>query len=132
MVVATNQSGIARGYFSVQMLDDIHQKMHCTLLNYNVRLDGVYYCPHLDQQCDCRKPKPGMLFDIAKDFNERVEDIIFIGDSLSDVDTALQAGCRPVLLESGKQLPPSISIHTTYKDIPRYINLASAVDNLLA
>src|ERR1700693_6255330 len=70
VVVATNQAGIARGAFNVMMLNAIHQKMHSAALSAGAEIDAVFFCPHaIDDSCDCRKPKPGMLHTIAKRFD---------------------------------------------------------------
>ncbi len=103
VVVATNQSGIARGYYTLATLDDIHNKMHGLLAELDVELHGVYYCPHHpDEGCDCRKPAPGMLEQIAKDFNTDLSQAVMLGDKLSDIQVAQAAGCPAVLVRTGR------------------------------
>jgi len=94
-VVITNQSGIARGYFTEEMLAMIHDKMRGDLAKYNAHLDAIYYCPHHpDDNCDCRKPQPKMVFQAASDLGVDLKQSYVIGDSDADVEMARRAGCR--------------------------------------
>lgn len=100
--VITNQSGLSRGYFSVDTLTGIHQKMHRLSKQKGGVIDRIYYCPHGPaDNCLCRKPKPGLLMDFARDSNVSLSDIYFIGDKLSDLQAAVSAGARPALVKTG-------------------------------
>ena len=95
VVVITNQSGVARGYFTEQMLARIHDKMRGDLAEYNARIDAIYYCPHHpDDNCDCRKPQPKMVFQAASDLGIDPKQSYVIGDSDADVEMARKAGCK--------------------------------------
>ncbi|MDH5424177.1 MAG: D-glycero-beta-D-manno-heptose 1,7-bisphosphate 7-phosphatase [Gammaproteobacteria bacterium] len=104
VAVATNQSGIARGLYDVETLHDMHKKMSSMLDAIGGRVDAVFYCPHLpSKHCSCRKPKPGMLLEIAKRFNyESLQGVYFVGDTYRDVEAARAAGATPVLVRTGK------------------------------
>jgi D-glycero-D-manno-heptose 1,7-bisphosphate phosphatase len=119
IVVATNQSGIARGLFDTSTLIAIHQTLQRAAAQAGGRIDGFFFCPHAaDSACDCRKPKPGMLLDIARRFNVRLSDVHMVGDALRDVEAAAAAGARPVLVLTGKgrktrdedRLPPGTEV----------------------
>jgi D-glycero-D-manno-heptose 1,7-bisphosphate phosphatase len=103
IVVATNQSGIARGLFDTSTLIAIHETLQRAAAQTGGRIDGFYFCPHAaDSACDCRKPKPGMLLDIARRFNVQLSGVYMVGDALRDVEAAAAAGARPVLVLTGK------------------------------
>jgi histidinol-phosphate phosphatase family protein len=95
VVVVTNQSGIARGYFTEETLAKIHKKMQEELAKYGAHVDAICYCPHHpDNNCDCRKPKPKMVFQVALDLDIELGQSYVIGDSEMDVELARQAGCK--------------------------------------
>ena len=104
VVVATNQSGVARGLFDIQTLNAIHQKMHSAAQQVGADIDAVFFCPHsADDNCDCRKPKPGMFHEIAKRFNISLRGgVATVGDSLRDLQAGYVAGCAPYLVLTGK------------------------------
>jgi len=103
VVVATNQSGIGRGLLDVATLNAIHDKMHKALAQTGGRIDAVFYCPHAqDAGCSCRKPKPGLLEDIARRFNVDLSGVPCIGDSLRDLQAAAQLKAQPILVLTGK------------------------------
>lgn len=109
-IVVTNQPVIARGETSVEELETIHNKMETLLGNEGAYLDAIYYCPHhphkgyegevpeLKIECDCRKPKPGMLLNAAKDFNIDLSQSWMVGDSENDVEAGRAAGCKTSLI----------------------------------
>jgi len=103
VVVATNQSGIGRGLFDMATLNAIHDTMHRAVHLAGGRIDAIFFCPHAgDSNCECRKPKPGMLLEIAKRMNVELEGVPMVGDSLRDLQAAVAAGARPVLVLTGK------------------------------
>ena len=104
VVVATNQSGVARGLFDIQTLNAIHQKMHNAAQQAGADIDAVFFCPHsADDNCDCRKPKPGMFHEIARRFNISLRGgVATVGDSLRDLQAGYVAGCAPYLVLTGK------------------------------
>lgn len=99
VVVATNQAGLGRGLFDMASLNSVHIKMNELLAKLGGRLDGVFFCPHTpEDQCECRKPLPGMLRDIGKRYSVDLEDVPSVGDSLKDLLASAAAGCEPHLL----------------------------------
>lgn len=120
VVVATNQSGIGRGLFDMAALNAIHDTMHRALHQAGGRIDAIFFCPHTDDaKCECRKPKPGMLLEIAKRLNVDLAGVPVVGDSLRDLQAAAAAGALPVLVLTGKGrktreaggLPPGTAIY---------------------
>ena len=102
-VVATNQSGIARGLFDMATLNAIHTEMHRAVAQAGGRIEAIFFCPHAaDSNCECRKPKPGLLREIASRFDVELKSVPMIGDSLRDVEAAAAAGAQPYLVLTGK------------------------------
>jgi len=130
-VVATNQSGIARGLFDLNTLTRIHEKMHRAVKDAGGQIDAVFFCPHgPDEGCDCRKPKPGLYLDIARRLRKDLKGVPAIGDSLRDLQAARAAGARPLLVKTGKG-PQTLGHPQLDADVPVFNDLASAVDALL-
>jgi D-glycero-D-manno-heptose 1,7-bisphosphate phosphatase len=103
VAIATNQSGISRGLFDMAMLNSINDKMHRALAQLGGRIDAMFYCPHAaDDNCTCRKPKTGMVDDIARRFSVDLSEVFAVGDSLRDLQAFHDAGCKPILVRSGK------------------------------
>ena len=103
VVVATNQSGVGRGLFDMDTLNQIHEKMHKALYTLGGRIDAIFYCPHAaDSDCDCRKPKPGMFRRISQVLNIDLAGVPAIGDSLRDLQAGDAVGCLPILVHTGK------------------------------
>jgi D-glycero-D-manno-heptose 1,7-bisphosphate phosphatase len=103
VVVASNQAGIGRGLFDMATLAAIHDKMHRAVAQASGRIEAVFYCPHSrDANCNCRKPKPGLLEDIARRFNTDLTGVPTIGDSLRDLQAAVQVHAQPILVMTGK------------------------------
>ena len=103
VVVATNQSGIGRGLFSMDMLNAINDRMVKTLAQAGGRIDAIFYCPHAQEaDCACRKPKPGLMLDIADRFGVDLAEVPVVGDSLRDLQAAKAAGAKPWLVLTGK------------------------------
>lgn len=131
VVVATNQSGIGRGLFDMGTLNAMHAKMHKALAQFGGHIDAVFICPHAaDDNCDCRKPKPGMMRQIAERFHAELEGVPMIGDSVRDLQAAAEVGGQPILVETGKgrktQEAGGLPAGTQ-----AFADLSSAVDALL-
>lgn len=104
IIIVTNQSGIGRGYFSKKTLEKINQKMKDELSTNGANIDAIYYCPHHpDENCDCRKPKTGMLETAITDFNINAEKSYFIGDRILDMEAGRRIGCKTVLVPEDKE-----------------------------
>lgn len=99
LVVVTNQSGIARGYFDEATLDAIHARLVRVLAEEGAAVDAIYACPHLDAGCDCRKPAPGMILRAADEHALVLDDSVLIGDAPRDVEAGRRAGVRSLLLD---------------------------------
>jgi len=103
VVVATNQSGIGRGLFDMHAFNGMNEKMHRLVNQAGGRIDAVVFCPHTkNEQCECRKPAPGMVLEIAERFNAKLEDLPMVGDSLRDLQAIHAAGGLPILVKTGK------------------------------
>lgn len=103
VVVATNQSGVARGLFDMPTLNAIHEKMHKACAQAGGRIDAVFFCPHAaDDDCDCRKPKSGMIEEIANRYSADLSGVLSVGDSLRDLEASARLGAQPVLVLTGK------------------------------
>lgn len=103
VIVVSNQQGVARGVISPQALDDIDQALHSNLASLGSFVAGIYYCPHLNEEnCGCRKPKPGLLLKAARELGFDVTRAILVGDSPRDMEAARAAGCLGALVMSGK------------------------------
>jgi len=128
VAVATNQSGIARGYFSVEALDAMHEKFNVQLKRVGGWIDMLEYCPHgPDDGCDCRKPRPGMLNKITEAFGVSPSDVISVGDSLRDFQAAQAVGMQFALVRTGKG-ESTLSTGRLPETVPVYSDLAEFVD----
>jgi histidinol-phosphate phosphatase family protein len=106
VVVITNQSGIARGYFTEETLARIHQKLKNELVKCGAHVDVIYYCPHHpDDGCDCRKPGTVLFHKAAKDLDIDFKTSYMVGDMQMDIDAGKALGCKTVLLTTGPQSP---------------------------
>lgn len=100
--VVSNQSGIARGFFGLEDLRRVHDRMAAGLRENGVVLDGIFYCPHHPaEQCACRKPSPRMVLDAAARYGVDLGKSYFVGDRASDIDTGRNAGCGTILVLTG-------------------------------
>ena len=105
VIIITNQSAINRNLLTKDKLDEIHNHLQEILKNDNTSFDAIYYCPHKpEENCDCRKPKPGLLLRAAKDHKIDLKNSFFIGDSITDIEAANAAGCNGILLENNSLL----------------------------
>ena len=101
-ILATNQSGVARGYFTERMVHRVHSRLQDEIGRYGARLDDAYFCPHLpDSGCPCRKPQPGMLYKGHQELGIDLENSYMVGDRYLDVRTGKAAGTRTILVMSG-------------------------------
>jgi D-glycero-D-manno-heptose 1,7-bisphosphate phosphatase len=120
LVVITNQSGLARGYFTEDDLARMHDSLIHELARWQVHLDAIYYCPHhidgtipaLTRVCTCRKPQPGMLWCAASDLTIDLKHSWFVGDILDDVEAGNRAGCHTVLVDVGTEKTPTSVLRT--------------------
>lgn len=133
VIIATNQSGLAKRLLSIEDFISINQKMLGHLAQYGGNIEAIFFCPcgPRDADCNCRKPKPGMLLDIGKRLRIDLTDVLYIGDKLADVQAAKAAHARPVLVRTGisKQLFTNDKVP---KDVQVYASLADFVDELLS
>lgn len=136
VVVVTNQSGVARGYYGEQEVASLHRHMAAELAQGGGQVAGWYYCPHhpsgqepYNRQCDCRKPLPGMLLQAARELEIDLSRSWMVGDKLVDVQAGQAAGCRAVLVRTGYGRQESAGLPA---DVPVCDDLAAAVDLILA
>ena len=109
VVVVTNQSGLARGYFPESLLETVHEKMHRLLAAHGATVDAVYYCPHhpeakearFRETCNCRKPKPGLVEQASEELGLDPKKSFVVGDRWSDIKTAANCGAKSVLVRTG-------------------------------
>lgn len=131
VAVATNQSGLARGYYSPDVLEAMHQRLRALVAEQGGDVGLILHCPHgPDEGCDCRKPKPGMLQRIGAHYGVPLDGVWFVGDARGDLEAALAASCQPVLVKTGK------GPRTLEKPLPAgtlvFDDLAAVADRLLA
>jgi len=132
VVVATNQSGLARGYFDLDTLSQIHEKMYRMLANHGGRIDAVFFCPHgPDDSCVCRKPQPGLLKEIASRLRVSLDGVPAVGDSMRDIEAARAVGAKPILVRTGKGERTLVK-GEGLDDVPVYEDLAAYVAALLS
>ncbi len=133
LAIASNQSGIARGLFDQHALDAMHAKMLGLVNGAGGHIGRVVICPHgPDDGCDCRKPRPGMLRQLARHFDTSLDGVPVIGDALRDLEAAEAVGARPILVRSGKGLRTEAALPERFAGIPVYDDLAAAADALIA
>ena len=131
VVVATNQSGIGRGFLDMDTLNAIHEKMHKALFAAGGRIEAIYFCPHTaEANCNCRKPKPGMFRRISETMNVALDGVPAIGDSLRDLQASAEIGCRPLLVRTGKG-EKTLATGGLPKGTLDFADLAAAVDHIL-
>jgi len=131
VVVATNQSGIGRGLFSAETLDAIHARMHEAVAAAGGEIKAIYVCPHRpEDDCACRKPRPGLLERISQDFGRTLDGVPFVGDKLADVEAAVAAGARPVFVRKPERAADEARARALGAEV--FPSLAAAVEALLA
>lgn len=133
IVVITNQSGIARGYFSEEEFHTLTEWMDWSLADRGVDLDGIYYCPHHSEHglgeykvdCDCRKPKPGMINDATKELGIDLSQSILVGDKISDIQAGINAGVKNnYLVRTGKEITEQgeTLADAVYEDLATFVS----------
>ncbi len=108
-VIITNQSGLGRGFFTLDVMNKIHDKMYKIFNDNGAKIDGLYYCPHdpnakveeFKADCNCRKPKTGMIENALKDLPIDKNNMYFIGDKISDMKTGFATGCKTIMVNTG-------------------------------
>ncbi len=138
LIIITNQSGVAHGYFSEEDLNKVKNKINQLCLTIGIYLDGFYFCPHHPEgsikdyaiDCECRKPKPGLILKAACDMDIDLMHSWMIGDILNDVEAGKKAGCKTILLDRGNETEWIINEFRT----PEYQakNLAEAARYIIA
>ncbi|PCJ47654.1 MAG: D-glycero-beta-D-manno-heptose-1,7-bisphosphate 7-phosphatase [Gammaproteobacteria bacterium] len=132
VAVATNQSGLSRGFFTPEVLADIHDKMTRLIQDRGGNLDAIEFCPdHPDQAGPDRKPAPGMLLRLIKQFDANASNTWFVGDTLSDINCAKNAGCKPALVLTGKG-KSTLENPALDTDVPVFNNLLSFTEKTLS
>jgi D-glycero-D-manno-heptose 1,7-bisphosphate phosphatase len=132
-VLVTNQSPVGRGILSREEVESINQQVVSAIESEGGRIDRVYYCPHHPNDgCTCRKPRPGLLQQAAREMGLDLPNSYLIGDALSDVQAALTAGCSPILVLTGRgRQQRSLLLEQGYGSVPVVSDLAAAVDLVL-
>ncbi len=130
VVVTSNQSGLARGLFDIGQLNKIHASMLSEVARFGGRIEAIFFCPHgPDDNCACRKPRPGLLLDLAQRLNIDWDTTIVIGDRETDMLAANAVGARKILVKTGRGKNEINSIKSL-PDISICDDLAAAVDQL--
>lgn len=108
LIIITNQSGIGRGIFSEEDMNQVNDKVSELFRDGGIEFDAVLFCPHTpEDNCECRKPSPKLLIDAAEQFNIDLSNSVMIGDKKSDAECGIAAGCKyNIFLDNGKQPPP--------------------------
>lgn len=130
VVVISNQSGIARGYYSLETLAEIHNKMNTMLAEKGGEISAIYFCPHTpNDNCNCRKPKTGLLELFSQEYRASLKNLFFVGDSFSDIQAAHAVAAKPLLVKTGKGL--KTLFENPHLDIPVFENLYDATKFIL-
>lgn len=130
IAIATNQSGIGRGLFSIQALDDIHQLLQKQVQAAGGHIDAIFFCPHTpSDHCHCRKPDTGLFELIAEFFQTSLKGVVAIGDAARDMEAAVKMECRPVLVLTGKG--EKTRQLESYKNEVVYKDLNEAVSHII-
>lgn len=132
VLVASNQSGIARGLFTIDDLNAMHRKMALSLAQLGAQVEAVFFCPHAPEDgCPCRKPRPGLLEDIARRLQIGLDTVPIIGDALRDIQAARAVGGIPILVLTGKGRATVERHSADLRGVAVYSDLAAAADALL-
>jgi len=132
VIIVSNQPGLARKRFDIIALNEIHRKMLDHLAQYGGTIDAIFFCPHGPRQnCECRKPKPGLLKTISNRLRTSLVDVPFVGDKLSDIDAARAVGASPILVRTGKG-QALVDADQVPKNVFVYDDLAAVADDLIS
>lgn len=133
VAVATNQSGIGRGYYDLVTLQAMHDRMLSLVRAAGGDIEAICYCPHITEDgCNCRKPLPGLLLQIQEQLQMPVEGAYMVGDSIRDLEAGQAVGCRLVLVRTGKGEKSCQKLAASgLGNVSIYANLAEFVDHLL-
>ncbi|MEW8506711.1 MAG: D-glycero-beta-D-manno-heptose 1,7-bisphosphate 7-phosphatase [Candidatus Thiodiazotropha sp.] len=130
--VATNQSGLARGLFDIETLNAIHRKMTGAVQEVGGSIDAILFCPHApDDACGCRKPKPGLYEEIARRTQQSLRGVPVVGDSVRDIEAALEVEANPVLVRTGKGERAEVQLKKAHPQVAVYKNLSSFTEQLI-
>jgi D-glycero-D-manno-heptose 1,7-bisphosphate phosphatase len=134
IIIVTNQAVIGRGMVTVETLEDIHRRMVAEIATHGGRIDRLIYCPHHpEDECDCRKPKPGMLLQAAAEMGIDLTQSYLIGDATSDIQAGQQVGCHTFLVLTGRGVEQSIpALHSAGKHFVTIVrDLREVTDHIL-
>lgn len=133
VAIATNQSGIARGLFDLEILMSMHEKLYSLLAEDKDAIKHIAYCPHVpDAHCICRKPRTGMLDEISLKLNIALNpEVFFVGDSFKDIQAARKASCTPVLVKTGKGLRTLAKHQSELENVMIFDNLQQFVEAVI-
>ena len=136
-VVATNQAGIGRGMIDMAAVNAVHAYMNRRLMLQGGRIDAVFFCPHVpEDECDCRKPKPGLMLEIGRRYSIDLSAVPMVCDTLRDLQAAAAGGCEPHLVRSGRaQTLDSATLNEMLRQVPStrvHHRLGDFADFLLA
>lgn len=133
VTIASNQSGVGRGYLTLETLGEIHKKMIDAIEAAGGHISALLFCPHLpDDHCECRKPKPGMLKEIAREFDADLTEALVVGDSLRDIQAGQKVGAKTALVLTGKGERTLLERSPDLEGVPVYKDLTAVVDDLLS
>ncbi|MGB5247037.1 MAG: D-glycero-beta-D-manno-heptose 1,7-bisphosphate 7-phosphatase [Woeseia sp.] len=133
IAVATNQSGIARGLFDRAALQAMHRKLRRLAAQHGAKIDRIVYCPHgPDDGCNCRKPLPALLLRLARRYQISLDDVPAVGDSLRDLDAAVAAGAKPVLVLTGNGSRTAAELAKCGRSVETYDDLLAFARSVTA
>ncbi|MFN8445513.1 MAG: D-glycero-beta-D-manno-heptose 1,7-bisphosphate 7-phosphatase [Caldilineaceae bacterium] len=131
IIIITNQSAIGRGAATQETVDNIHQRLSELVTETGGKIDDVFLCPHRpDEDCGCRKPKPGLLLQAAAKYQLKLEQTVFVGDSVTDYQAAVAAQAHSILVKTGRQAQQLESLVESYLQTNHQAVRPEIVDNL--
>jgi len=133
IAIASNQSGLARGLFDEQALESMHAKLRALVEDAGGHVEHIVVCPHgPNDGCDCRKPEPGLYRQIAEHFDTRLDGVPIVGDSLRDLEAAVAAGAKPILVRTGNGVNTETRLQGKLEAVPVFDDLAAFARSLVA
>jgi histidinol-phosphate phosphatase family protein len=122
LIIISNQSGIGRGLITIEQAEKVHNEVILSLMKFDVSIDASYYCPHSpEDKCRCRKPLPEMILRAAKEFDIDLAQSFMIGDTQTDIETGIRAGCHPIFIGTQSIAGTENFVAKDWRDIKRYI-----------